>query len=144
MHGHLNQAIHNLKFISDTTESYPDYYFDWKVTACFYTAVHLLRAFCEKRGVDPGDTHGGIANSFDPKKCGKRPITQCPPFLWNNYHKLKTYSEHARYEVFLKHEVENEIQRDNFKECSKLLYELRTYFETQGVSTILPISATGS
>jgi hypothetical protein len=132
MEEHLNQALHNGSFVLDLIKQYPDSYFDWKVTATFYTALHLLRAFCKVRGVDPGDSHSAIENNFNPRRCA-RPITACPPFVWKNYSKLQRYSEHARYEVFLDAEVENEIQRDNFKDCQKLIHELKGYFNTQGV-----------
>ncbi len=136
MQEHLNQALHNESFIADLCDKYPDSYFDWKVTAAFYTTLHLLHAFCSKRGVHPGNTHYDIANNFNPRKCNNRPITRCPKFLWESYNKLQQYSEHARYEVFTDAEIENEIQRDNFRECTILLAGLKTYFNQQGVPCI--------
>lgn len=141
MQEHINQALHNDSFVIELSEKFPDSYFDWKVTATFYTALHLLRAFCQKRGVDPGNTHYDIANSFDPRKCNNKPITQCPKYVWECYNKLQKYSEHARYEVFLNAAVENEIQRDNFEECKKHLETLRTYFNAQGVPCIIEKAA---
>ncbi|PTS92668.1 hypothetical protein DBR11_26495 [Pedobacter sp. HMWF019] len=136
MQAHLNQALHNENFVAECCNNYPDNYFDWKVTATFYTALHLLRAFCEKREVDPGNTHYDIANSFDPRRCNNRPITQVPNFLWRSYSQIQKYSEQARYDVFLDHEVENEIQRENFKHCLILLKGLRDYFSQQGVPCV--------
>lgn len=41
---HLVQAKRNLRFIEDLCSSHFNNYWDWKVTACFYTAVHLIDA----------------------------------------------------------------------------------------------------
>lgn len=140
MQAHVNQALHNERLVIDLCANHPDNYFDWKVTATFYTALHLLRAFCEKRGVDPGSTHQDIANSFDPRRC-RKPITPCPKHVWENYSKLQKYSEHSRYEVYLDPEVENEIQRDNFLHCQELLESLKNYFHKQGVPCIIEKAA---
>jgi len=136
MEAHINQALHNEKFVEECCINYPDTYFDWKVTATFYIALHLFRAFCEKRGVYPGATHYDIACNFDPKRCNNKPLTQMPKFVWECYSKLQKYSEHARYEVFLDPEVENEIQRDNYLHCVILLKSLKEYFHKEGVPCI--------
>ncbi|MEJ2905096.1 hypothetical protein WAE58_21805 [Pedobacter panaciterrae] len=141
MQAHINQALHNESFVSELCEKYPDSYFDWKVTATFYTALHLLKAFCDKRQVNPGDTHHEIASNFDPKRCNNKPITQCPKFVWECYSKIQKYSEHARYEVFLDPEVENEIQRDNFIDCQVQLKSLKDYFHKQGVPCVIEKAA---
>jgi hypothetical protein len=133
MQSHLNQALHNEKFVSDCCLSHPDSYFDWKVTATFYTALHLFRAFCEKRGVDPGNTHHDIACNFDPRRCNGNPLTPIPKWVWQAYNKLQKYSEQARYDVFINPEAENELQRRNFIESKKLLSSLKQYFTAQGV-----------
>ncbi|KIO75563.1 hypothetical protein TH53_19685 [Pedobacter lusitanus] len=132
MQAHVNQALHNENFINECIKNHPDSFFDWKVTASFYTALHLFRAFCELRGVDPGRTHQDIANNFDPKRTSK-PLTSIAPFVWKNYIRLQRYSENARYEVFLEPDVENEIQRGNFGHCLTLLNELKSFFHKQGV-----------
>ena len=140
MQAHINQALHNESFLAECCKKFPDSYFDWKVTTTFYIALHLLRAFCEKRGVDPGNTHYDIQRSFDPKKCAK-PITQCPKLLWESYSAIQRYSEQARYEVFLDHEVENEIQKDNFEEAKIKIEILKKYFNSQGVPCIVDEAA---
>jgi hypothetical protein len=134
MQDHLHQARHNQNFISDCTVTYPDAYFDWKVTATFYTALHLLRAFCVKRKVNPGRTHHDIANSLNPKRANGKQLTQFPQHVWDWYSSIQIYSEQARYDGFLDYQVENEIQRDNFIQSQELLAKLKTYFTKQGVS----------
>ena len=133
MQSHINQALHNEKFVEECCVSYPDSYFDWKVTATFYCALHLFRAFCEKRGINAGSTHDHLASMFDPKRNGGNPPTSLKKHIWSTYSTLQKYSEHARYETFLDPEIENEIQRDNFSECQKLLSILKDYFNQQGI-----------
>lgn len=130
MTGHLNQALHNENFVKECCENFPNSYFDWKVTATFYTALHLVRAFCDNRGVNPGKTHGEIRAALNPK--GK-PLTQFKPHAWKAYTRLQEYAETARYDTFIDSEVENEIQKDNFEICKSLLAELCKYFATEGV-----------
>jgi hypothetical protein len=130
MQGHLNQALHNHTFVIECCASYPDNFFDWKITGTFYTALHLLRAFCENRGVNPGKNHSEIRSSLNPSS---QQITPFKPHAWKAYNKLQNYSEIARYDVFLDAELENEIQRDNFEESKKLLKELQGYFNSEGV-----------
>nr|WP_276900286.1 HEPN domain-containing protein [Pedobacter kyonggii] len=131
MQGHLNQALHNHNFTDECCKNYPDKYFDWKVTATFYTALHLIRAFCEGRGVDPGRNHSTIKQALNPR--GTQ-LTPFKPHAYRAYTRLQDYSEIARYDTFLNAEVENEIQRDNFKECQKLLEELKGYLKGEGVN----------
>ena len=131
MQDHLNQALHNHKFISECCTNYPNDYFDWKVTATFYCALHILRAFCEARGVNPGRNHFDIRQSLNPS--GKQ-IMPSKTHAWKAYNKLQEYSEVARYDTFLSAEIENETQRDNFENCLKRIDELKGYFKSEGVT----------
>lgn len=130
MQGHLNQASHNYKFVHECCEKHPDLFFDWKVTATFYTALHLLRAFCENRGVKVGKNHTEIRVALNP---GGKPVTPFKRHAWVAYNKLQEYSEVSRYDTFLDAELENEIQRDNFEHCKNLLAELEVYFSGEGI-----------
>jgi len=40
---HIQQANHNLQFLSFANQAGSAYY-DWQVTICFYTALHLVNA----------------------------------------------------------------------------------------------------
>ena len=40
---HIKQALHNLSFLEKVNSSLPDYY-DWQVTVCFYSALHLVNS----------------------------------------------------------------------------------------------------
>ncbi len=42
MQNHIDQAEHNEKFLTELEIDYPTTYFDWKITICFYTALHYL------------------------------------------------------------------------------------------------------
>ncbi len=135
MQSHILQAKHNEDFIKSCTSSFPDLYFDWKVTATFYCALHLLHAFCKKRGVNPGRTHQDIKNSLDQRTRRQPPITPFPQHVWDWYSALQKYSEQARYDGILDPETENEVQKDNFIESTKLLIKLKTYFAKNGISS---------
>lgn len=44
---HIQQATRNLHFLESINSSVPDCY-DWQVTVCFYTALHLVNAHLSK------------------------------------------------------------------------------------------------
>jgi hypothetical protein len=47
---HLRQATRNLKFLENINQLVTDS-MDWQVTACFYTALHLINAHLANFGM---------------------------------------------------------------------------------------------
>ena len=57
---YLNQAHRNEEFHRGICENYPDTFFDWKITALFYIAIHYLKELADKKRIDIGQTHFDI------------------------------------------------------------------------------------
>jgi len=131
MQGNLNQALHNHNFVNACCTNHPDNFFDWKVIATFYTAIHLVKAFCLARGFDAGATHAEVRASINPNGS---PKTQFKPHAFKAYNRLQRYSEVARYDTFLDPVLENGIQKKNFEECLVLISELKAYLSSEGAS----------
>lgn len=52
---HLRQAKHNERFLSLIEDNYPDDFFDWKITVCFYIIVHYIDGFFLSHGISISD-----------------------------------------------------------------------------------------
>ncbi len=133
MEQHLSRASHNLRFFEVCERASPSCYFDWKITIAFYSTLHLLRAFCIKRGVYPGNTHASLASFLSQRRCNGKTATPFPQHVWDWYESLQRYSELARYSGFRDQDMENEVQRLNLEHCRNLYVKLAKYFKKNGV-----------
>ncbi|MDN3582731.1 hypothetical protein [Mucilaginibacter flavus] len=131
MNDFYNQAKHNEAFLTSIEHSFPDDYFDWKVTVIYYTSIHMLKCLAKKRGVKIGDTHQDIATSLNSRK-GKQ-VTPFPTWAWNNYEDLLRYSKISRYDGINNRAIVLIAQKNNYNECKKLFTSFCSYMKKHGI-----------
>lgn len=127
MEKHIKQAKHNKSLLEHLITTFPNTYSDWKVTLCFYTAVHYMRALVVKHGGELVDSHEQIKRMMCPRSVGK--ICTIKQDQWDNYHGLKVYSENARYNGILDIDDHEEVNSDNLKGALTMLDRFEKYVE---------------
>ena len=135
MSRHILQAQHNEQFHNNICEQFKDFYFDWKITCIFYTAIHYLKALAEHRHKTIGNSHSEIFQSIKPNS-NKR-VLIVPDKIYNAYYDLYIYSITARYSGITTDEnTYNDILLGDHSECVKLLNYFRKYVQGQGIVPI--------
>lgn len=131
MNNFYNQAKHNEAFLTSIEQSFPEEYFDWKVTVIYYISIHMLKCLAKNRGVDIGNTHQDIASSMNPRR-GKQ-ATPFPEWAWNKYEDLLRYSKYSRYDGINDMAIVLIAQKNNYKECKKIFTAFCSYMKTNGI-----------
>ena len=131
MNEFYNQAKHNETFLIAIEQSFPDDYFDWKITVIYYTSIHLLKCLAKKRNVNIGATHQDIAASLNPRR-GKQ-ITPFPTWAWDKYEDLLRYSKTSRYDGISDRSVTLIAQKNNYKECQKSFSSFCSYMKKNNI-----------
>ena len=131
MNDFYNQAKHNQAFLIAIEKSFPDDYFDWKITVIYYTSIHLLKCLAKKRNVKIGDTHQDIAASLNPRR-GKQ-VTPLPLWAWDKYEDLLRYSKTSRYDGISNRAVVLIAQKSNYHECKKLFNSFCSYMKKNDI-----------
>lgn len=91
---HISQARRNLIFLQGINENCNDHW-DWQVTTCFYTAVHLTNAHISKVSGLHYRTHKEVKNALNPFNLVS--VTKFPELEYTAYVKLMNLSRRARY-----------------------------------------------
>jgi len=89
---HVNQAKKNLIFLKDISDQ--SKHFDWQVTACFYTAVHLMNAHLAICGGFHFRSHKATQDALNPHINGPCKIEED---IFNLYLSLYKLSRRSRY-----------------------------------------------
>lgn len=132
MQHHIDQAKHNESLLSDLEIDHPTIYFDWKVTVCFYVALHYLQALADKREIKIGETHNDIERNVSPNS-NHQPTMRISNGAWRNYKDLFKYSQIARYEGIIDTESFEELRESDYLECKKHLDNFKKYIKSQGL-----------
>jgi hypothetical protein len=128
----IEQLKHNEAFHTSVSTSFPDTYFDWKITCLFYCAFHLIKAFAEQRNVDIGNRHTDILWNLNPKNSNRKMSFKSKAF--DNYDILFTYSWEARYEGITRdYTTWLEIREADYRHALKLYQYLKDYVTGEGV-----------
>ena len=90
---HIEQAKSNLSFIKIINQSAP-VHFDWQVTACFYTALHLVNAHLAKYGQQYRN-HNDVNFAINPHNTTS--LLKLTPDTYSAYESLFSLSRRARY-----------------------------------------------
>jgi len=90
---HVNQFSRNLQFLEGINGHLPDQ-FDWQVTVCFYTALHLMNAHLAKFGMQYR-THSDVTGEINPENLTS--IMKIPEDPYAAYVSLLNLSRRARY-----------------------------------------------
>ncbi len=94
---HIEQAKHNLLFLDETSHFSPNEFWDWKVTICFYVAVHIVNSHLAKKIHAHYRSHNDVSNALNPNN----PLspTKVPEEIYLAYKKLQGLSRRSRYLV---------------------------------------------
>jgi hypothetical protein len=107
---HICQAKRNLAFLEKINVSASDH-FDWQVTTCFYTAVHLVNAYLSLHGLQYRK-HVDVKNAINPySKDAIDANSAFPEDIFVSYKTLEALSRRSRYLVNLKDgQLHNDIE----------------------------------
>lgn len=132
MQKHLDQATHNQNFHDCIDTQFQGQFYDWKITAIFYIAIHCLKALAASRNIDIGETHFDIEHSVNPDRSNaKMRITRT---AWREYKNIFNYSRTARYEGITDIETFEQLKKIDHSFCLKHLENFKKYIQGQGIS----------
>lgn len=97
MQNHLKQAKHNQELLSEMETVFPQQFFDWKMTICFYIAIHYLQALADSKNIEIGQSHYDIELNINPNS-NNNPKMRITRGAWEEYRRLFRYSQTARYD----------------------------------------------
>jgi hypothetical protein len=126
---HIKKAKSNEKFRSELCHCFEDQFFDWKVTVCFYEAIHWLRALAHHRKKEIGRTHIDIKKNIDPKYADATMVIEA--HARKAYEVLHKNSQSARYDSYLEDEDENEVYGNMFKHSEENLKQFKGFIDKQ-------------
>ena len=92
---HLAQAKKNLQFLEVVNQSVQNYY-DWQVTICFYTALHIVNAHLSHNSLQYRQ-HKDVNYALNPHVVGS--ISKLPEDEYDAYMGLQRLSRRSRYLV---------------------------------------------
>ncbi|MCE7038967.1 hypothetical protein [Dyadobacter sp. CY312] len=92
---HFAQAKNNLKFLEKANASALEFY-DWQVTVCFYSALHIMSGHLKAKGVE-SSSHVSTLRALDPSN--QLSITKLGEDEYVAYRSLYNLSRRARYLV---------------------------------------------
>lgn len=129
---HLSQATQNRQFHDALCTSYPDHYYDWKVTVCFYEALHYLDSYCCEKGETSLNTHRKREIQLNPRNQSEG--LKLSNGAWNLYSFLLEESKKARYDGFIDYDHFMQMKKDDHSNCVIALEKLKEYFKSKGVA----------
>lgn len=132
---HINQFQHNLEFHDGICKTYPDNFYDWKITLIFYCSYHLVKALAAHRNVDIGDTHSKILWNLNPKNSQRK--IQFKNDAFYAFDLLFEYSQTARYKGFTNMKDFQILKKADYEDAIKKYNYLKSYIESQGVTIVL-------
>jgi len=128
---HIEQARYNAGFLAYLEENIPDSFFDWKVTVCFYQALHLVRAYLCTQGVSESASHDHTLKCINPN-AREKPTPHVPmPDVFRWYFKLHQLSMAARYPGFLHKRGFEQQQRENLHKAQQSLDVIKQALATR-------------
>lgn len=91
---HITQAKNNLLFLEQTNANAKQFW-DWQVTVCFYTALHLMNAHIVKKTKKNYISHSASLNVINPYK--QMSLAKIPENVYIAYDSLMQLSRRSRY-----------------------------------------------
>ncbi len=102
-------------------ETFPNKYFDWKITLVFYCAIHLLKELAHKNNKIIGDTHFDILNNINPHpRTGFKPTLPVSKTQFDFYNDTFQYSRVARYTGITDYKVFEAQRKADYKICKEI------------------------
>jgi len=128
MNQHINQCLHNEDFLDKIVNSFPDCYFDWKTTASFYCAVHVMRGLAILEDQNLGHSHKDVFDYILEKtKSEKSREFVAFKRMYNN-------SRATRYDGLTDRKTMEKLWADKHNENIQRLGILKSYASKFGVS----------
>ncbi len=124
-------ANHNDAFHVAICQTFPDTYYDWKLTCLFYVAIHYLKALALKRKKSIGQTHYEINNNI---RSGKhRPAMPIADTAFNNYMNLFHYSQSARYDGVEDINIFTALKKGDYEHALKCFGDFKKFIISNDV-----------
>ncbi|MFD2827164.1 hypothetical protein ACFSYG_11840 [Leeuwenhoekiella polynyae] len=123
---HITQASNNLDFLESTNKNSRDHW-DWQVTVCFYSALHLINAHIAAKANKNYLSHNQVEQVINPFR--QLSVAKLDEETYKSYIKLMQLSRRSRYllnENFKKEDV-TDIQKACItydKHFKKAIYHL--------------------
>jgi len=127
---HLAQAKSNLKFLEEINNN--NFFWDWKVTVCFYSALHLINAHINKKTGLSYKSHEDVSNAINPNNMLSPCKLQTDDYV--AYISLQNLSRRSRYLLNEKNKKNNDACLTSEKHYIKALNNLQKiidYFEQE-------------
>lgn len=127
---HIKQAKRNLTFLANTNNAVSDCW-DWQVTICFYSALHLMSAHLANKGLQYR-THKETDTMLNPYS--SLSVGKIPEPIYLAYSKLMRLSRRARYMIDEKNPASTRacyISEKHFSKALRNLDAVLTYFSEQ-------------
>lgn len=124
---HIARCKDNLTFLSEINSKCSNFW-DWKVTCCFYVAVHLVNAHTAKVGNLHYRTHEDTKNAINPTS----QLSPCklPEDMYLSYVKLENLSRRSRYMCSdSSKDMSSRTTEKHFAKAIKNLDKLMEYFK---------------
>jgi len=130
---HNIQADKNISFLN-LLQTSTDIYFDWKVTAAFYTSVHIINAHLAKTIDKHYQRHRDVEEALNPYN--QLSVSKIDEETYLSYKRLHNLSRRSRYLIHedaknRQEERPHYISENHFKKAKNRLQEIINYFENR-------------
>lgn len=127
MNGHLARADYNWNFQAELQHLFPQDYFDWKISAVFYAALHLVDAYAAFADIRPFNNHEQRFYHLD----SSNPDAELPlsAAAFKLYRRLYRYSINARYDEIGSIEAYEKARKNDHKDAVERFKEFRRYLK---------------
>jgi len=136
---HIQQARNNLNFLCQVNQSLANHY-DWQVTVCFYTALHLVNAHLSTFGLQYRK-HSDVNHALNPDVALS--VSKLPEDEYDSYIALQRLSRRSRYLVNEKNDISSPFAYFTYdKHLAKAVRHLNlliTFFQSKYKFTISAI-----
>ena len=104
---HIKQSKRNIKFLSNINTSIDDSW-DWQVTVCFYSALHLMNAHIVSKTNKNYLSHSQVSKVINPYN--QLSVARLDENIFLSYNKLFQLSRRSRYLLKENFEKGNDLQ----------------------------------
>lgn len=131
MLNHLNLAKHNEDFLNTIENAAPNSFFDWKITVCFYSALHYLRALEKLKKKQIGNSHKQFLFHLD--SSNKDAVLPINRTIFEHYQSLFDMAHKTRYTAFINAKFQMSLYKSNLEFAKNSLSTIKQYCVKQGI-----------
>ncbi len=134
MSAFVEQVKHNESLLNHLDVTFPDKYFDWKITLTFYCALHIVKELARINGVSIGDSHIENLNNLNPSpRAGVTPKLKISSTQYAFYNDLYQYSRVARYTGITDYTTFEAQRKADYMLCKGNFVKMKLYYNSRGV-----------